>query len=130
MSSQKIVLVTGASSGIGRAVARRLAGDGMTVIAAARRPLGAARSGRPSRPPGTVPTSHSSRSPLLTAGARLRESHPADEVVGCGSVGCPVLGAASLRCGSEAPQVRAPAVLRDGDRVQLGAWTRLTVRAG
>lgn len=41
-----------------------------------------------------------------------------------------------LSAGEEAAQdthpltAGVPAVLRDGDRVQLGAWTRLTVRAG
>ncbi|MET0896283.1 MAG: SDR family oxidoreductase [Mycobacterium sp.] len=37
MTKHKVVMVTGASSGIGRAIAARLAADGLTVIAAARR---------------------------------------------------------------------------------------------
>lgn len=37
MNYTSVALVTGASSGIGRAIAKKLAGEGMTVIAAARR---------------------------------------------------------------------------------------------
>ncbi|MCV7278379.1 SDR family oxidoreductase [Mycolicibacterium flavescens] len=37
MTDQKVAFVTGASSGIGRAVAARLADDGLVVVAAARR---------------------------------------------------------------------------------------------
>ncbi|MFE0222564.1 SDR family NAD(P)-dependent oxidoreductase, partial [Streptomyces albidoflavus] len=37
MTDKRIAVVTGASSGIGRAVARRFAEDGLRVVAAGRR---------------------------------------------------------------------------------------------
>ncbi|VTU16257.1 3-oxoacyl-[acyl-carrier-protein] reductase FabG [Variovorax sp. PBL-H6] len=86
MSRDRVVVVTGASSGIGEAVAQKLLADGMTVIAVQR---SAPRESHPRLV--FYPADLSDMAATREAGRRIAERHAVDSLVNNAGANCPAL---------------------------------------